>query len=409
MKAIFCKTTKENNLPIDFNLEDIVMDKHDFNLFTDKAISAEAHDDYLALYWQDGGVSRYHYQWLRDNCRSDERFDPNTQERKALTETIPADLRADAIALEQDELRIHWSDGTADSLFSSKWLKRNAYDRSAGPIRSRQQHWGAEYAKDLQSFAYRDVMANDTVAADMVAKFEQWGLIRLTDAPTNNGEVERFANRLAYVREIAFDRVADIRVSVDAYTLGFTNAALPLHTDCSGYSWPPNVMVFHCLQNEVAGGTSQYVDGANVIAQLREANPEALRILTQYDVEFRLWSKKADTLSQYPPVILDPTGDLALLRYANWTVQPLRTVPFDTVPRWYDAWRALAARVNAPENRLSYRCKPGEILLINNHRVLHGRDAFDDGEGIRHFQQVYMELDDLSGFRRIAQGEGGVG
>jgi gamma-butyrobetaine dioxygenase len=140
---------------------------------------------------------------------------------------------------------------------------------------------------------------------------------------------------------------------------------------------------------------------------LRARDPEAFRLLTEYDIAFRLWSKRADTLMTCPPIILDKTGNLAILRYANWTVQPLRTVPFDLVPKWYDAWRTLAERVNAPENTVSYRCQPGELLLINNHRVLHGRDAFDDSQGVRHFQQVYMELDDLAGFRRIAEGEGG--
>jgi len=45
-------------------------------------------------------------------------------------------------------------------------------------------------------------------------------------------------------------------------------------------------------------------------------------------------------MSLSPPVILDERGELALLRYANWTVQPLKTVPFDRVPDWYDAYRA---------------------------------------------------------------------
>ncbi len=384
------------------------MGKHDYEFVSNKAISADAYDSFLALYWQDGSVSRFHYQWLRDNCRSTERFDAATQERKALTESIPCDLRAQTIFVEDGEVRVSWSDGTADSHFDPAWLKRNSYDVQRKPTVLAQHQWGAEYGAALTSFAYPEVMTDDAAAGDMVAAFEKTGLIRLTGAPTDDCEVERFANRLAYVREIAFDRVANIRVSVDPYTLGFTNASLPLHTDCSGYSWPPNVMAFHCLQNDVAGGASQYVDGANVVAQLRKADPEALRIMTEYAVQFRLWSKNADTLSQHPPVILDEQGNLAVLRYANWTVQPLKTVPFDVVPGWYDAWRALAERINAPENRVSYRCLPGEILLINNHRVLHGRDAFDDGEGTRHFQQVYMELDDLSGFRRIAQGKGGV-
>ena len=72
-------------------------------------------------------------------------------------------------------------------------------------------------------------MADDVIAATMVDAFEKWGLIRLTGAPTDDREVERFADRLAYVREIAFDRVANIKVSVDPYTLGFTI----LHCRCT--------------------------------------------------------------------------------------------------------------------------------------------------------------------------------
>ena len=384
------------------------MGKHEFNFQTEDTIAVEAHSDFIAVYWPDGGVSRFHYQWLRDNCRSTERFDPVTKERKALTESIPSSLKASDITTVGGEIRIKWSNGSTDSSFDIDWLKRNSYDIAENHIKASKQFWGSEYGSSLPSFVYDKIMSDDETSAAMIAAFEKFGLIRLTDVPMKDREVERFANRLSYVREIVFDRVADIRVSVDPYTLGFTNSALPLHTDCSGYSWPPNVMAFHCMHNNVSGGASQYVDGANVVSQLRQTNPEALRIMTDYAVEFRLWSKKAETLSMYPPVILDEQGELALLRDANWTVQPLKTVPFDLVPDWYDAWRALAERINAPENRVAYRCAPGEMLLINNHRVLHGRDAFDDGQGRRHFQQVYMELDDLSGFRRIVQGEGGV-
>ena len=253
----------------------------------------------------------------RDNCRSTERFDPVTKERKALTESIPSKLIASEIAITGAEIRIKWSDESVDSRFDAHWLKRNSYDMAEISTKAPKQFWGSEYGSSLESFAYDEVMSDDNASAEMIAAFEAFGLVRLTDMPTTDREVERFANRLSYVREIAFNRVADIRVSMDPYTLGVTNAALPLHTDCFAYSCPPNVMAFHCLQNDVAGGASLYVDGANVVAQLRQTNPEALQIMTDYAVEFRLWSKKADTMSLSPPVILDERGELALLRYAN--------------------------------------------------------------------------------------------
>lgn len=383
------------------------MGHHDTALFHTAGISAELLSDHVLLHWADGEAARFHYRWLRDNCRKPGRFDPATQERKALTETIPGDLHARSVSIGDDTITLSWSDGEEDSVFPASWLRRNAYDTPSAPVVTTRS-WGACYGAHLARHDYATLMHDDEAAAAMIRDFEAHGLVRLSGVPVADREVVRFAERLAYVREIVFDRVADIRVAVDPYTIGFTNAALPLHTDCSGYSWPPNVMVFHCLANEVSGGASQYVDGVRVVEQLRRDDPQALAMLTEHPVEFRLWSRQADTLSRFPPIILDENGDLAVLRYANWAVQPLRTIPFDLVPAWYDAWNALAEKVNDPANRLAYRCDPGELLVINNHRVLHGRDAFDDGEGVRHFQQVYMELDDLSGFRRIVDGHGGA-
>jgi hypothetical protein len=51
--------------------------------------------------------------------------------------------------------------------------------------------------------------------------------------------------------------------------------------------------------------------------------------------------------------------------------------------------------INSDANILELKLAPGELLMVNNHRVLHGRKAFTVGAGHRHFQQVYMEVDDI--------------
>jgi len=374
---------------------------------TDHAVVAATtlYDDHLTVSWHDGPTTRFHYQWLRDNCRSEARYDHVTGERIAITEAVPPDLGARAVSIDERVLRIDWSDTDESSVFDPTWLRAHAYDDTRGTPASRPDRtlWDAGYAAALERFDHASVLEDDATAAAMIEAFERTGLVLLQGMPTEPNEVERFANHFAYVREIAFDRVADIRVKVDPYTLGFTSRSLPLHTDCSGYSWPPNVMVFHCLRNDVAGGASCYVDGTAVVEQLRERDPEALRLLSTHKIDFRLYSRQADTLSHQPPVTLGADGKLAVLRHANWTTQPLATVPFDEVPAWYDAYRAFAALINDPANVVQHRCEPGEAFLIDNHRVLHGRAAFDADEGVRHFQQVYMEADDLSGRRRLIE------
>ncbi|MCP4333080.1 MAG: hypothetical protein GY785_10535 [Gammaproteobacteria bacterium] len=47
---------------------------------------------------------------------------------------------------------------------------------------------------------------------------------------------------------------------------------------------------------------------------------------------------------------------------------------------------------------------PGDLLVIDNHRVLHGREAFDAAAGERHLQCCYVVRDDFhNNYRRMAK------
>ena len=384
------------------------MNIQNFDMQAPRIFSVQREKDHLSVVWSNGTTNKYHYVWLRDNCRAESRFDHRTGERIARSEDIPANLTALAAQVVGYGLRIQWSDGKEDSHFTGSFLLEYAYDQPTNLSLPTVIPWGSEYRDAVSTFDYGRVMGDDAFAIEMIAAFKTYGLIKLTNSGSADGEVERFANRISYVREIAFDRVANIKVSLDPYNIGFTDQALPLHTDCSGYSWPPNVMVFHCIQNEVTGGESHYVDGEKVLDYLKHHAPRALDILTSVEVEYRLYADNADTITKAPPIILNGDGYLKLMRYANWTVQPIKSVPFEMVPEYYDAHRALSAAVNDPANIFAYRCEQGDMLIINNHRVLHGRGAFDSSGGVRHFQQVFMELDDLDGFTRIFARKQGV-
>ncbi len=377
------------------------MNVQQFSAQATRIFSIARQNDHLEIVWSDGSVNKFHYIWLRDNCKADSRFDHRTGERIARSEDIPAGLTALEAEVVGCGLRIQWSDGEEDSHFTRSFLFENTYDNPINESYSTVIPWSSEYSDTVCTFDYDRVMEDDVYAVDLIGAFRSYGLIKLTNSVAMEGEVERFANRISYVREIAFDRVANIKVSIDPYNIGFTDQALPLHTDCSGYSWPPNVMVFHCIQNEVTGGESHYVDGEKVLECLKRYAPKALDLLTSVDVEYRLYADKADTITKAAPIILNEDGSLKMIRYANWTVQPIRSVPFELMPRYYDAHRALSAAVNDSANLFAYRCEPGDMLIINNHRVLHGRGAFNGSGGMRHFQQVYMELDDLEGFTRV--------
>ena len=66
------------------------------------------------------------------------------------------------------------------------------------------------------------------------------------------------------------------------------------------------------------------------------------------------------------------------------------------VEAYYEAYRRLHAAIDrAP--KLKFRLRPGEMLVFNNRRMLHGRDSFSLGEGGgRHLRGGYVNIDELS-------------
>jgi gamma-butyrobetaine dioxygenase len=46
---------------------------------------------------------------------------------------------------------------------------------------------------------------------------------------------------------------------------------------------------------------------------------------------------------------------------------------------------------------------PGDLVMFDNRRVLHGRDSFDPQGGQRHLQGCYVDRDDVYSRLRILQ------
>ncbi len=62
---------------------------------------------------------------------------------------------------------------------------------------------------------------------------------------------------------------------------------------------------------------------------------------------------------------------------------------------WYAAYAAFHHRVHRPEARLPVHLRPGDVVLFDNCRILHGRTGFrppPDGEG-RWLQGCYADID----------------
>ena len=223
------------------------------------------------------------------------------------------------------------------------------------------------------------------------------GLTIVSGAPLIEGEIERFAEFVAVVRETIYDRLHNVRATpgeYNAYNVASTTLELKLHTDMPNYNNPPGVQMFHFLANESVGGESTAVDGFNVAQQLRREDPEAFEILASTPVRFKMVSTRGDVQSENPLLTLDPKGQLKVFRFSNQLTEPLM-LNADQVDGFYKAYRKLGRMLDSPENKIQFRLNTGDIMVTNNLRVLHGRNAYDANSGARHLQLSYMDFDDV--------------
>jgi gamma-butyrobetaine dioxygenase len=231
----------------------------------------------------------------------------------------------------------------------------------------------------------------------------KYGVAIVSDVPAVPGEVERFAEAIGHVREVAFERVHNVYHDPEGYNVAHTPLELKPHSDMPSYQWPPSIQLLHFLVNEADGGDSVVVDGWNALDKLRHNDPDAFDILTRVPIPYQLFSETEDTYAVAPMVQLGPEGEVATFRFSNQLALPL-SIDFDTVEPFYDAYRKLGSLIDSPEAKIVFKARNGDLLTVHGHRVLHGRMPFRPGTGARHLQDVYMEFDDFMARRRVLLG-----
>lgn len=368
----------------------------------------------LTLPFSDKDIREFNFVWLRDNCQCDECFHPSTHERTLISSEIPDDIAPLTAIIEHHKLSITWNDQQHKSHYDFEWLDQFSQNNKQSNLNTKQdiaaanmQLWDKQLEVNIPTFEYNDLLNNNSTLLEWCEAIRDIGLTIVRGAPTEEGEIERFAEHVACVRETIYDRLHNVRATpntYNAYNVASTSLELKPHTDMPNYNNPPGVQMFHFLANEAEGGMSTAVDGFNVARQLKEQDPEAYKILTKIQVPFRMYSSRGDIYSANPLLTLDSTGQLKVFRFSNQLAQPLN-LSADKLDEFYHAYRLLGKLVEDSSNMVKFRLNTGDMMATNNLRVMHGRTSYDANSGKRHLQLSYMDYDDvMSRIRMIKKG-----
>lgn len=177
-----------------------------------------------------------------------------------------------------------------------------------------------------------------------------------------------------------------------------TNAESSFHTDNSFGGSVVDYVGLLCLQTARSGGRSQLVSGRTVYQAMREADPAALKILSQpFHFDRRGGTRPGEAPTARFPIVECREGELVYRYLRYWIETGSQKAGEPLSAEQVGAMDALDRWLNGLELRVEFDMRPGEMLFINNRWLLHNRTAFEDHpepERRRHLVRLWVRADE---------------
>ena len=355
---------------------------------------------HIAITWGDGHVSRFDAAWLRDNCRCAECRDPHNGQRLFDIAALPGQPGVSRLATTASgDLSITFAPETHRGRIPSDWLRAHCYEeKSRRARRPRPRLWDRKLTGALPEADHAAVTASRTALGRWLGLVQSHGFALLRGVPLDDGQVIRVAALFGFVRETNYGRLFDVSARPAPNNLAYTGLGLGVHTDNPYRDPVPGLQLLHCLEASAEGGESVLVDGFRVAETLREDAPEHFALLSGHEVPFRFSDAGSDLRARGPLIQLDRDGAVRAIRYNSRSADAL-DLPADIMTAFYEAYRHFGRLMGRPEGEVVIRLAPGDLLMLDNRRVLHGRRPFAAGDH-RRLQGCYADCDALDSLSR---------
>ena len=348
----------------------------------------------------DGVGRRFSWTWLRDHAR-----DPASYRADAHQRLVPADVVAAAgrgvaqIDPRTDALVVRWPEVTAE--FTADLLAAMGTPGAMyGEVGRPSEPWsGSDLGARLERISHHELVDTEAGRRRALYAYGRDGVIVVTDVPLDLAATRAVLERFGYVRRTLFGDVWEYGSDGALDDTASTSLAIEPHTDGTYSNDAPGLLGLHCWQGAASGGESVVVDGCRVAAQLADARPEAFDLLASIDVPGHYVGDGVHLVARRP-VLRHEHGRLAQVSFNHHDRAPF-LLPEPTMRQLYDALHEFDRLTRRADNIFELLLRPGEMLLLDNWRVLHARRAF---VGERRFAGGYVNREDVESTMRLTAG-----
>ncbi|KAI9501007.1 hypothetical protein GGI25_003071 [Coemansia spiralis] len=401
------------------------------------SVQIELQPDWARINFAEGNISNgikfadFHYFWLRHNCPClNGCRHPTTKERLIDAAIIPLEirpLRAVVTTTAEDSdvpaVAFFWNpistkDDTGKlvasnekehvSLFPLQWLRDNSYSFDRSNTHELPPHDASLVTIDYKNYAPVPGASDEISILYKAALFDRlskYGVAVIRNRGKNTEEIiYDFIDPSADVISTHFGRIEHLRTgnteNDNNDQLGYTNAAVRLHTDQCYSDNVPGFQFLHCIRPADVGGGNYFVHAESAANYLKtEINSRAYELLTTVPVTFDRKQSKFQAQLTSPILRLSDQVDqqtnerkLEQVRYSYFTQAAQNNVPFSQLREWYEAQQVWDKLLYREDFQIQAELQEGDVVIYDNYKVLHARNGFS---GPRHMAGVYLASSDL--------------
>ena len=334
--------------------------------------------------------------WLRDHARDEDSWDHRSNQRKIFTAKLDPKLHIKKAILKDNgkSVDILWSDLKKPINYSSNFFLENS--NKSQKINNNIYIWDK---KDIGEEIYTDfqnTITNDGFK-EFLEKLYKFGFVVIQNCKTEMSSVEKIANKIGYVRESIFGGLWSFESNNDMADSAYTQDELRPHTDSTYSNDAPGLQLLLCCHYDATGGESIMVDGFKIAEKIYKENRDLYTLLSEIEVTGQYIGDGVFLEAKRPIFKLNSNKELVQVSFNNYDRAAFRMDDEKTL-KFYDAIREFDLIANNREYQWRHILKPGELLIFNNWRILHGRGSF---KGDRKMSGCYINKEDFDSACRM--------
>ena len=367
----------------------------------DKAVRAvQPGEGGLEVVWDTGEQANYPWFWLRDHATDAQSYDPRSGQRELYTAGLDPAIRGVAARLSDDgrSVEIDWPDGPRSVAYDAGFLWRFRTPAPAAVAPDRRQPWDrAKIASAPVELPYAEALADDAGLRRFLETIETWGFAVLTETPAKLDSVAALAGKIGYVRETIFGGLWEFEANEALADSAYTPNTLRPHTDSTYSHDAPGLQILLCLDYQAEGGDSLMVDGLEIGRRLAAEQPADFATLGRVPIPGRYLGDGAHLMAERPVFRQGSDGRILQVSFNNYDRAPFR-LPEPEMTTLYQAIAAFDRLANDPALQWQRGLRPGDLLIFDNWRVLHARNAY---HGSRRMAGCYLNREDFESRLRL--------